>query len=373
MKIAVNTRLLRKNKMDGIGWFTYNTLKKITVEHPEIEFHFFFDSGVDNSFIFSDNIIPHNLFPPAKHAILNIAWFEVSVKTRLKHINPDLFLSPDGILCLGWAGRQYGVIHDLNFYHMPEVLKFSNRKYYNYYFPKFAEKAARIGTVSNFSKEDITQNFGIDQAKIDVLYNGINDFFTPCDDETIKKTRLHITNGEPYFVFTGSLSPRKNILRLMQAFDLYKQITKSSEKLVIAGSNLYRAKALRGFKEKMLFGKDVLFTGHISNAEMNNIVGSALAMVFVPVFEGFGIPPLEAMQCNIPVIASNTTSVPEITGDAALLVDPYNIDDIARAMISIKTDEALRDALILRGNLRKSYFSWDKTSDLLWDSFNKIM
>ena len=106
---------------------------------------------------------------------------------------------------------------------------------------------------------------------------------------------------------------------------------------------------------------------------MNNIVGSALAMVFVPVFEGFGIPPLEAMQCNIPVIASNTTSVPEITGDAALLVDPYNIDDIARAMISIKTDEALRDALILRGNLRKSYFSWDKTSDLLWDSFNKIM
>jgi glycosyltransferase involved in cell wall biosynthesis len=95
-------------------------------------------------------------------------------------------------------------------------------------------------------------------------------------------------------------------------------------------------------------------------------------MVFVPVFEGFGIPPLEAMQCNIPVIASNTTSVPEITGDAALLVDPYNIDDIAGGMIRIKADKALRNELILRGNQRKSHFSWDKTSDLLWDSLIKI-
>lgn len=373
MKIAVNTRLLRKNKMDGIGWFTYNTLKKITVEHPEIEFHFFFDSGVDNSFLFSANIVPHSLFPPAKHAILNILWFEVSVKRMLKHINPDLFLSPDGILCLGWSGRQYGVIHDLNFYHMPEVLKFSNRKYYNYYFPKFAEKAARIGTVSNFSKEDIIENFGIDQEKIDVLYNGINDFFTPCDDETIKKTRLHITNGEPYFVFTGSLSPRKNILRLMQAFDLYKQITKSSEKLVIAGSNLYRTQELYRLKEEMTFGEDVIFTGRVSNMEMNNIVASALAMVFVPVFEGFGIPPLEAMQCNVPVIASNNTSVPEITGDAALLVDPCNISEIVHAMINIKTDKVLRDDLITKGKSRKSYFSWDKTGDLLWNSINRTL
>src|ERR1044071_1414052 len=113
MKIAVNTRLLRKNQMDGIGWFTFNTLQYIVKQNPHIEFHFLFDSGIENEFIFAGNIVPHNLFPPAKHALLNIVWFEWSVKRLLDKIQPDLFLSPDGILCLRWPGRQYGVIHDI--------------------------------------------------------------------------------------------------------------------------------------------------------------------------------------------------------------------------------------------------------------------
>jgi hypothetical protein len=91
LKIAVNTRLLRKNAIDGIGWVTYNTLKEITVKHPEIEFHFLFDSGIEDEFLFSKNIIPHNLFPPAKHAVLNVMWFEWSAKNLLGKLKPDIF------------------------------------------------------------------------------------------------------------------------------------------------------------------------------------------------------------------------------------------------------------------------------------------
>src|ERR687889_157102 len=109
MKIVVNTRLLRKNEMDGIGWFTYNTLEYIVKQNPGIEFHFLFDSGIDKDFLFSSNVTGHNLFPPAKHALLNLIWFEWSVKRLLDKLNPDLFLSPDGLLCLGWNGKQYGV------------------------------------------------------------------------------------------------------------------------------------------------------------------------------------------------------------------------------------------------------------------------
>src|SRR5688572_30107594 len=99
--------------MDGIGWFTYNTLQWIVKQNSQIEFHFLFDSGIEKEFLFAKNVIPHNLFPPAKHAVLNVIWFEISVKIILEKIQPDLFLSPDGILCLGWKGKQYGVIHDI--------------------------------------------------------------------------------------------------------------------------------------------------------------------------------------------------------------------------------------------------------------------
>ena len=178
MKILVNTRLLRKNEMDGIGWFTYNTLKEITVNHPEIEFHFLFDSGIEDEFLFSRNIIPHNLFPPAKHALLNTIWFEWSAKNLLNKLKPDLFFSPDGILCLGWDGKQYGVIHDINYEHRPKDLKLSNRIYYKYFIPRSAKKACRLSTVSEYSKNDIVNTYKINADKIDVIHLGINEFFS---------------------------------------------------------------------------------------------------------------------------------------------------------------------------------------------------
>lgn len=358
--------------MDGIGWFAYNTLKKITQDNPNIEFHFFFDSFIDSSLLFSENIIPHTLFPPAKHALLNIIWFELSVKALLQKINPSLFLSPDGILCLGWNGMQYGVIHDLNFVHMPEVLKYSNRKYYNHFFPKYAKKATRIGTVSAFSKTDIHETFGVPEKKIDILYNGINHHFKPVDDITIKNTEKKYTNGKPYLVFAGTLSPRKNILGLLKSFEILKKTNKNIA-LVIAGGNMYKTKELFNYHRNMSSKDDVIFTGRVNDAEMNNIIASAKAMVFIPFFEGFGIPPIEAMQCNVPVIASNVTSIPEIVGNAAILVNPLKTENIAEAMKTILEDTSLRNRLIANGNIRKSLFSWDKTADLLWQGILEIL
>lgn len=373
MKIAVNTRLLRKDAMDGIGWFTYNTLKKITVENPDIEFHFFFDSGIEEEFLFSNNIIPHNLFPPAKHAILNIAWFEWSVKRKLKITNPDLFLSPDGILCLGWSGKQYGVVHDLNFLHMPEVLKYSNWKYYNYIIPKCALKAARIGTVSNYSKNDLVKTLGLNQNKIDVVYSGINSFYQPITTDENQKTRIQFSEGCEYFVFIGTLSPRKNIKKLMEAFEIYKTNSINDHKLLIVGKGMYKEGELLEFKTKLHYSKDIIFTGRQPDEETKRILASAICLVFIPIFEGFGLPPIEAMQCNVPVIASNVTSVPEICGDAALIVDPYNPSEVAEAMSSISINKHFRQELIRKGNIRKDFFSWDKTADLLWESINKIL
>lgn len=364
--IVVNTRLLRSNAMDGIGWFTYNTMKCIVEKNPDIQFHFLFDSGIKNEFLFGNNVIAHNLFPPAKHAALNILWFEYSCKTLLNKIKPDLFLSPDGICCLGWKGKQYAVIHDVNFVYYPKDLKLTNRLYYNYFIQKSAVKATRIGTVSNFSKNDLMTEYNVEAKKIDVVYNGINSFFLPVDEENKRQIRIKYSDDKNFFLFIGTLSPRKNILRLLQAFELFKNKTGSDMKLLIAGKEMYRTNELHDYHQSMLHKDDVHFLGRLLDTELQQLLSSAFCLSYVPYFEGFGIPIIEAMNNHIPVITSNITSMPEIAGDAALLVDPFNINEIAEAMHLISSNEMLRQNLIEKGVERSAFFSWKKTSDLLW-------
>jgi glycosyltransferase involved in cell wall biosynthesis len=373
VKIAVNTRLLRKNTLDGIGWFSYNTLRRIVANNPKVEFHFFFDSGIDKDFLFGPNVIPHNLFPPAKHAFLNIWWSEISVKKKLNAIKPDLYFSPDGILCNGWSGQQYGVIHDINFIHHPEFLKLSNRLYYRHYFPKFAHKATRLATVSEYSKNDIVNTFHINPQKIDVVYCGINSFLHDIDEIAASATRANFTDGKPYFLFVGTLSPRKNIIGLMEAYEAFSKETDVEFKLVIAGGGMYKSDEVIKYKQQSAFGNDIVITGRVNNETLNNLYASAYALVFIPFFEGFGIPLVEAMQSKLPIITSSVTSLPEIAGDAALIVDPYNKEEIKDALITITTNSDLRYELIYKGQEQKKLFSWERTADLLWEGINKCL
>ncbi len=373
MKIAVNTRLLRKDKLDGIGWFTFNSLRHIVQQHPETEFHFFFDGRPDPSFLFGPNVVPHVLYPPSRHAILNVLWFEWSVRNKLRQLKPDLFLSPDGILCLGWKGKQLAVIHDINFLHHPAALKFSNRHYYNFFFPRYAQKAARIATVSEFSKTDIVKHYKINPSMIDVVYNGVNSFYQPLEPEEKATVREQYASGNQYFIFIGTLSPRKNILGLMKAFEQYRKINSGNTQLLIVGGSMYKTGELLAYQQQLSFGSSIHFLGRLPDAELNRVLGAALALVFVPFFEGFGIPVIEAMQCRVPVIASNVTSVPEVTGDAALLVDPADTAAISTAMHQLETDEQLRESLIKKGTERKELFTWERTAQLLWQSIMRCL
>src|ERR1700733_4889976 len=175
MKIAVNTRLLLKNKLEGIGWFSYETLKQMTVQHPEHQFYFVFDRPFDPEFIFSKNITPVVIGPPSRHPVLWYIWFNWSLSRVLKRIRPDLFLSPEGYICLNTNVKTINVMHDIAYEHYPESVPKLVKSYYKYYFPKFAQKAERIATVSQFSKEDIVKLYNIDPDKIKVVYNGFNE------------------------------------------------------------------------------------------------------------------------------------------------------------------------------------------------------
>lgn len=373
MKIAVNTRLLLKNRLDGIGWFTYETLRRITLAHPEVEFHFFFDREYDPSFVFSGNVKSHVVHPQARHPLLFRWWFDFSVPLLLRRIKPDLFVSTDAMLSLGTHTPQLLVIHDLNFEHYPNDIPSRFSKYLRKRTPLFAKKANRICTVSEFSKSDIAKCYGIAPDLIDVVYNGVNENFVPLSDEQKLLSRKEFSNSKPYFVFVSSLHPRKNLHRLLLAFDDFKQRTGADCNLVVVGKKFWLNNEMEKVYNQMAFKEQVIFTGWLPPEELHRVVGGAIASVYISYFEGFGIPLIEAFSCGVPVITSNVTSMPEVAKEAALLVDPFSVSEISDALEKMFMDENLRIEYINRGFMRVKDFSWDRTSGLLWRSMVKAM
>jgi len=373
LKIAVNTRLLLKDKLEGIGWFTFETLQRITQNHPEHEFYFIFDRPFHTDFIFSSNVHSIVIGPKARHPFLFYWWFEKSIPKILKQINSDLFISPDGFLSLTTKTKSIAVFHDINYMHYPKDFPFLVRHYYHYFAPRFAKKADRIVTVSEYSKTDIVDQFSILPNLVDVVYNGTNEIFKPISEAEKQSTKQKYTSGNDYFIFVGALSPRKNVANLLLAFDRFKTQTFSLAKLLIVGEKMFKTRKMKQVYSQMLFKDDVIFTGRMSPEELKYLYGSALALTFVPYFEGFGIPIIEAMKCGTPVITSNKTSMPEVAGVAALFVDPLSIDSISDAMIRIYADDNLRNELITKGSIQCQKFSWEKTAEKFWESIEKVI
>ncbi len=373
MKIAVNTRLLLENRLEGIGWFTYETFKRIVRDHPEHEFYFIFDRPWSQKFIFGPNVKAVALFPQARHPFLYLLFFEWAVARYLKKIKADLFISPDGILSLSSTVKQIPVIHDLNFMHNPENLPFLTRMYYTKMFPRFAAKAERILTVSEYSRQDISEVFSIDEKRIDVSYNGAGAYFKPIEESRKKEVRDAFAKGSDYFVYVGAFNKRKNIGGMLRAFDIFKETDEKGIKLVLVGVSMFKNHDIEQVLGRMKHKEDVLFTGRVHHEKLSDIVGSALALVLVSHFEGFGIPIVEAFKCHVPVITSNTTSMPEVAGDAAILADPSSDDSMALAMKRMAIDDDYREKIIERTKTRKDVFSWDNTARDAWACIEKCL
>lgn len=373
MKIAVNTRMLLKGKMEGIGNFTYESMSRIAKAHQEHEFIFIFDRPFDESFIFSDNVTPVVAFPPARHPLLWYLWYEHALPRIFKNTKAELFIATDGYLSVASNMNSLAVIHDINFEHYPKDLPFFNRLFYKHYFPIYAQKAKRIAAVSEFTKNDVVDKYHIPSHKIDVVYNGVSEMFSPLSQEEIAKVRMQFSQGHPYFLFVGALHQRKNISNMLKAFDEFKKSLSTPFKMILAGTKRWWTDEMENTYQKMQFKSDVIFTGHVSFDDLCRITASALAMTYVSNFEGFGIPIVEAMKSGVPVITSNVTSMPEVAGDAAFLCDPFSVSSIADGMKQVAINDVLRNGLIHRGLQRQADFSWDKTAIALWNSVEKTM
>ena len=363
MRIAVNTRLLIKNKLEGIGRFTFEILKQLSTNNPNIEFHFIFDRKFSNEFIFSKNVTPHILAPQTRHPLLWYIWLEIKLPRLINKINPDVFLSLDGFMSTKIHTTTIIAIHDINFEHRPKDLKWAHSIFYRRYMKKYAQLADHVITVSNFSKKDIVKRYKINSEKVSVVYNGVSSVFSPISKEHQIKIRNQYSKGQEFFVFIGSLHKRKNIKNLLLAFDLFRNKNKTTTtNLLIIGEKKWWDRHTENTYQTISYKNNVLFLGKMKDEDMALILASTKALCFTSIFEGFGLPIVEAMAAGVPVITSNTSSMPEIAQDSALIVNPFKIKEIQAAMSKIDTDEMLRSELIKKGQQRVKHFDWEKSS-----------
>ncbi|MDX5320184.1 MAG: glycosyltransferase, partial [Bacteroidota bacterium] len=244
MRIAVNARFLLKDRLEGLGRFSDEVIKRLVQMRKEDEFVLFFDRAYDPQFVYGDNVIPVSVPPQARHPYLYPIWFNYSLPWQFKKFQPGLFFSPDGFLSLRTEIPQLPVIHDLAFEHYPEYVSKTGARYYKKNFPLFAHKAARIATVSEFSKEDIHTCYGINPDQIDVVYNGASSLFSRLDEESLANFKQEKMQGRPWFVYVGALHPRKNIGRLLEAFDAFKHNDNQGYRLVIIGRKAWQTEEL---------------------------------------------------------------------------------------------------------------------------------
>ncbi len=366
MRIAVNTRFLLAGRLEGIGWYTHEVMRRMVAMHPEDEFIFLFDRPYDVSFLYGANMRPEVLFPPARHPILWYLWFEWAVPRVLKRYQPDVFFSPDSFLSLQASTPTLLTVHDIIPLQEPRTVPWAPRCYYQYFLPRYIHRATRIATVSEYVRQILVEHLAISPERVSVVYNGYREGFRPLTAEEQQAVRAAYSDGHPYFLYMGAMHPRKNIPRLIAAFDAFKTQTGAPVRLLLAGRAMWRGREVNDALQKTRCRADIRLLGYVPEAELTRLCGAALALVNVSLNEGFGLPIAEAFACDVPVLCSDRTALAEVGGDAALLVNPESVDAIAAGLSALHRDAALREALVDRGRLQRQKFCWDTAAKQLY-------
>lgn len=307
-------------------------------------------------------------------------WPNFSVRTTLPHsplvripltLSAELRRRPVDLLHVQYTAPPFtpcpvvATIHDLAFEHLPETFKRRSWIQLRLTVRNTAKKAAHIITVSDYSRRDIIETYGIDPECVSVTPEAAASQFVPVnDDRELERIRQTYGIGSEYVLCVGAIQPRKNLGRLIAAYSLLRRAHPEGKlpKLVLAGKCAWLYdETLRTIKE-LEVSNSVILTGYVPESDLPALYSGALCFVYPSYFEGFGLPPLEAMRCGTPVIVGNKTSLPEVVGDAGLLVDPFDVNEIASAIEKLINNSDLRSLLSVKGLERAKEFDWKKTA-----------
>ena len=367
MTIAVNTRFLFADNTADSDNFIFDCFSYVAEKYPQHQFIYIFEGPFNKKYITAQNITGVIAGPP----LLWQYWYNYKIPALLKKYKVNILVNAGGICSLRTKIPQCLVVQDLSFLYTPQFLQKKQLRLFKRFMPKFLLKAKNIVTLSEFSKAAIIKKYKTAEEKINTVYPGVSEIFKPVTDVAKETIREKYTEGKEYFLYTGVVHPSKNLVTLLKAFSFFKKRQKSNMQLLIAGhiDDNYAefTNGLKTFK----FRNEVKLLGLLPPEELAAITAAAYAFVYPSLYEDFALPPLQAMQCGVPVILSNTGALPEISGDAALYANSVDFNDIAEKMMLLFKDENKKKQFADKGIARAKEFNRGKAAGLLWESVLK--
>lgn len=299
-------------------------------------------------------------------------WTHLRLAAELHRRPPDVFFTPAHVIPLSYFGPSAATVHDLGYHHFPEAHPRQQLAYLRWSTRHNGRRARRVVADSEATKQDLIQLDGIPADKIDVIYPGVDPLLQPVTDETAMTAVLRkyqIT--PPYLLYLSTLQPRKNLVRLIQAY----AASGLPHQLVIAGKQGWLAEPVLEVIGNQLpvIREKIVVTGFVDEVDKAALLSGATAVLYPSLYEGFGFPVLEAQACGTAVLTANTSSLPEVAGDAALLVDPLDTAAITQGMQTLVRDEAYRQTLVQRGFENVKRFSWEETAVQLLHTLEKAL
>jgi glycosyltransferase involved in cell wall biosynthesis len=262
-------------------------------------------------------------------------------------------------------------VYDLSYEHYPEFFATGVAAAFRQFVPRTVRRAAVVLTISEFSKRDIVRFYGVPPEKVVVTLCAADPIFRPLKDEVrLTAVRARYGTGDHFILCVGDLQPRKNLKRLITAYVRLRQADATRHKLVLVGNKAWLYDDTFVMARASGYAEELVFTGYVPDEDLVALYNAADLFVYPSIFEGFGLPPLEAMACGTPIVASNTSSLPEVVGEAGLMVDPLDAEALAGAMARVLGDGALRAQLAVRGPERAATFSWETSARIIRDVYH---
>ncbi len=317
---------------------------------------------------------PPNLFPEANHIEQIIIpfprlWTHLRLAWELWRRPPDLFFTPAHVIPLTYFGPSAATIHDLGYHYFPEAHTRRQVAYLNWSTQHNGRRANHIIADSKATKEDLIKLYKLDAAKIQVVYPAHDPALQPVTDEG-ELTAVHQKHNisAPYLLYLSTIQPRKNLICLIEA---YAALPNHAHQLVLAGGLGWRAEPILAAIESLKpeVRQQIILPGYIPDEDKAALISGATALLYPSLYEGFGFPVLEANACGTPVICSNSSSLPEVSGEAALLVDPLNAQEMTAAINQLLADKSLRQRLTNKGFENIKRFSWNNTAEQILNIF----
>ena len=365
MKIGINARYIQRKIFTGIENYVFNLILNLKKIDKKNNYYLFFEKDRQIPTEFSDNnnfkvIIPK--FPTknqTERIVLNQFLLNSYIrKTRLDIFHEPFFTSPFFKIC-----PTIITVYDIACYIHPEFFDLKTKLYFSLLVLRSIKNADCIITISDSAKKDMVNYLKIKPDKIEVIYAGLDNNFTKINSESkLKNIKIKYNISKDYILHVSFISPRKNLINLIKAFDIFKKNTKEGIQLVIAGGKGWNSKKVFELVKSLKLEKDIIFTDHVLKEDLIILYSYAILFIYPSIYEGFGLPTLEAMACGCPVITSKLSSLPEVCEDAALYINPYDIEDMAATILNLTIDDSLKKLLVIKGFKNIKRFNWVKTA-----------